>query len=71
MRVHPTSALPKSMKPSHKGLDPAIWSVFPHAFHGFARINSKVNYVLHVSSRIAHRQQIDVLYEPFSDRYVD
>ncbi|MCO5350252.1 MAG: hypothetical protein M9913_05010 [Bryobacteraceae bacterium] len=62
----------ESMKPSHKGLDPAIWSVFPHAFHGFARINSKVNYLVHASSRlIEDRQQIDVLYEPFSGRYAD
>lgn len=61
----------ESMKPSHKGLDPAIWSVFPHAFHGFARINSKVNYVVHESSLIEDRQQIDVLYEPFSGRYGD
>jgi predicted RNA binding protein YcfA (HicA-like mRNA interferase family) len=39
-----------------------MWSVFPQAFTGISRVTSRVNYIVHRSSPLAHRTGLNLRY---------
>jgi predicted RNA binding protein YcfA (HicA-like mRNA interferase family) len=44
-----------------------IWTVFPHAFHGIGRVNSRVNYLVRANSPLASRINLGLQYFRFRE----
>jgi len=47
--------------------DSSIWRVFPQAFGGISRINSRVNYLVRRNSSLASRLSVDARYLTYRD----